>query len=337
MGAHFWIPEPLPEVDDWDPDAAPECFSTGIGHNLYELYARLRAAGKPVTLGPDQPRDGVVVVYARSLRPLTAQQALLRGLGSKPVVVIRSDIDPGWHTRFTPDVAVMPYASAVSGPGQTWLPALPQRGLIRRSAERFGRIRTVGFKGNRANLPVFMGEPAWAATLGAMGLTWMPDTPQSGEGPDQRWHDFSEVDVAVCLRAEHVDRRAWKPATKLINAWCAGAIPLVGPEPGYLDLVTPEEDAYLVENESDVIAALKRLAADPDLVAAAERAIGRRADDFAMNTVLDRWWILLEQTAHTPVLPEVLARRRREARRLSVLNRANRPRLYAKRTMGRRR
>lgn len=323
MRAHFWIPEPLPEVDGWNPDSAPERYSGGVGHNLYELYVRLRAVGESVTLGPVQPDDGVVVVYAKSLRPLTAQRALLGGLGSKPLIIIRSDTDPRWRTRFTPDVEVMPYGSAVTGPHQTWVPALPQRGMIRRSAERFGRIRTVGFKGSPANLPVFMRDPAWVQTLEAMGLCWLPDTPEVGGGSDQSWHDFSEVDVAVCLRAEYWGRRSWKPATKLINAWCAGVIPLVGPEPGYLDLATPNEDAFLVANEFDVVTALKRLITDPELVQATERAIEKRGKEFERDAVLDQWRALLERTSKAPVGADMLRKRRRDARRLSVLTTLN--------------
>src|SRR5688500_14523377 len=111
MRVHFWLSAPAPEVDCWDPDLAPERYSTGIGHNIYELYARLRAAGRSVSLGPVQPDTGVVVVFARSLRPLTAQRALLENLGAKPLIMIRSDVDPRWRTRFTVDIEVMPYAS----------------------------------------------------------------------------------------------------------------------------------------------------------------------------------------------------------------------------------
>ena len=311
-------------MDGWDPDSAPERYSTGLGHNLYELYARLRAAGEPVTLGPEVPDDAVVVLaFAKSLRALSAQYALLRGLGSKPVVLIRSDMDPEWHLRFPPDVEVMPYGSAVTGPSQTWVPALPQRGLIRRSADRFGHIRTVGFKGHRTNLPSFMRERSWALTLEGMGLRWLVDSPRLGDDSDQSWHDFSQVDVAVCLRAEEVGRRSWKPATKLINAWCAGAVPLVGPEPAYLDLVTPNEDAFVVDNEADVVAALKRLTAEPAMVQAIEAAIERRAKAFTRDAVLDQWRSLLSHTSEGVLTASVRRRRRWEGLRLSVLTRLN--------------
>ena len=323
MHVHFWIPEPAPEVDDWDPDSEPQRYATGVGHNLYELYARLRGKGHAVTLGPNQPDDGVVVAFAKSLRPLTAQHALLGGLGSKPLIVIRSDVDPGWRTRFAPTVEVMPYGSAVSKPFQTWIPALPQRGMIRRSVERFGRVRTVGFKGNPENLPGFMRDPAWIQTLAAMGLRWLPDSPRMWGGSDQRWHDFAEIDIAVCLRAEEVGRRSAKPATKLINAWCAGAIPLVGPEPACLDLVTPNRDAFVVRNEADTVAVLKRLTTDPGLVQATEEAIGARSKAFATDAVLDRWLALLRQMSQATLPADVLRKRRRDARRISVLTRLN--------------
>jgi len=319
---HFWIPEPAPEVEGWDPDSAPERHATGVGHNLYELYVRLRAVGEAATLGPLQPDDGVVVAFAKSLRPLSAQHALLRGLGSKPLVMIRSDTDPGWSARFKPDVEVMPYGSAVTSPSQTWVPALPQRGLIRRSAERFGQVRTVGFKGNRGHLPSFTHRPAWVPTLEAMGLRWLVDPSGRGNGSDS-WHDFSEVDVAVCLRAEAVGRRSWKPATKLINAWRAGAIPLVGPEPAYLDLVRPNEDAFVVDSEAEVVAALRRLATEPDTVRAMETAIEKRAQNFAPEAVLDQWRALLRRTSERALTPSMLRRRRWDERRLAILSRLN--------------
>jgi glycosyltransferase involved in cell wall biosynthesis len=180
-----------------------------------------------------------------------------------------------------------------------------------------------GVAGNRENLPTFMRNPAWGPRLEAMGLRWLADSPQHWGGSDQSWHDFSEVDVAVCLRAEDVGRRSWKPATKLINAWCAGAIPLVGPEPAYLDLVTPNEDAFVVDNEADVAAALKRLRNEPDLVQAVEAAIESRAKDFAREAVLDQWRALLRRTSEAPLTAGVLRKRRRDARRISVLTRLN--------------
>jgi hypothetical protein len=196
--------------------------------------------------------------------------------------------------------------------------------MIRRSAERFGRIRSVGFKGNRENLPSFMRDPAWVLTLEAMGLRWLADLPEQGGGSDQNWHNFSDVDVAVCLRAEDVGRSSWKPATKLINAWCAGAIPLVGPEPAYLDLVSPNEDAFVVENEADVVTALKRLRSEPDMVEAMEAAIGRRAEDFARDAVLDQWRVLLKRTEEGTLTARALRKRRADTGCLSVLTRLNR-------------
>lgn len=323
MRAHFWVPEPAPDLEGWDPDAAPERYSTGVGHNIYELYVRLQAAGERVTLGPVQPEDGVVVAFAKSLRDLSAQHALLRGLGNKPLMLIRSDIGPGWHPRFTADVEVMPYGQAVTGPSQIWVPALPQRGMLRRSAERFGRIRTVGFKGNPENLPAFMRDPAWTLTLEAMGLQWLADSPQQWGGSDHNWHDFSEVDVAVCLRAEDVGRQSWKPATKLINAWCAGAIPLVGPEPAYLELVTPQRDAFVVENESDVVGALERLQTEPALVQATEAAIETRAKAFAPEAVLEKWRTVLRRTLDSKLASGALRRRRRDRLRLAALSTFN--------------
>jgi hypothetical protein len=90
-----------------------------------------------------------------------------------------------------------------------------------------------------------------------------------------------------------------------------------------LDLVTPNEDAFLVVDESEVVAALKRLISDRPQVEATERAIEKRAKDFARDAVLDQWWALLQRTSETAVRADVLRKRSWDARRLSVLTTLN--------------
>ena len=317
--AHFWVPEHIAGVDDWDPDASPDRFPTGLGHNLLELYVRLRARGAPVALGP-VPRPGdVVVAFAKSLRSPAAQRSLFRSLTSNPLIVIRSDINPSWRLRFAPDLEVMPYESAVSGPSQVWLPALPQRGMVRRSPARFGTIATVAFKGQPDNLPDFMRDDRWARTLVGLGLRWLLDLPRQWDGSEQRWHDFSEVDVAVCLRSTaEAHRTPWKPATKLINAWCAGAIPLVGAEPAYEDLVTPNRDAVAVHSERDVVETLAELATNRELVRTVEGHIAARAEEFAPDAVLARWEELIVRAAELSPASSDARERRRARVRLSL-------------------
>src|SRR4051794_27762736 len=59
---HFWLPErPPPVLHDWDPDAEPGLFQSGVGHGLLELYKRMEARGHSVTIGPDV-RDGAHLV-----------------------------------------------------------------------------------------------------------------------------------------------------------------------------------------------------------------------------------------------------------------------------------
>lgn len=60
-------------------------------------------------------------------------------------------------------------------------------------------------------------QPAWQEQLKALGLNWHVVTTSS------RWHDYSDVDVVLAARAfGRPNSYAWKPATKLYNAWHAG-------------------------------------------------------------------------------------------------------------------
>ena len=67
---HFWSPDDLAAgAASWDPDAEPQRYSTGVGHNLLELFVRLRTDGACVALGERVPRrPALVVVAAGSVR-----------------------------------------------------------------------------------------------------------------------------------------------------------------------------------------------------------------------------------------------------------------------------
>ena len=138
-----------------------------------------------------------------------------------------------------PVLDCMPIQAAARRSHERWPPPLPQRGLIGRRAERFGRIRSVAFKGNPENVPPAMLSESWTAALASRGLSWWCDVPRRTDGSDQEWHDFTSVDAVVCMR-NPLKRRdlARKPATRLINSWCAGSIPLADREPGYEELAS---------------------------------------------------------------------------------------------------
>lgn len=300
--AHFWTLGDDP--GQWDPDLEPGRFLSGYGHAFLELYVRTRARGLPVTLGR-WPAPGTRVVLAsleelalwrRRLAPSAAARLAVAALRCPTVILIRGDLPLAIAAPRYVQLEVMPTEQAVVMPGrQLTLPLLPQRGLVQRRRERGDRIERVALKSYRHNLPDFVLDPSFAARLGELGVELRVETESEGS---QRWHDFSDVDVALCVRRSlpefDTDNAALrKPATKLINAWCAGVVAIVGRESAYLELVAPEHDALIASDAEEVISAIQRLRRDPRLVRKLRTTGEARAADFSVDAVLDRWERLL--------------------------------------------
>lgn len=292
---HFWLPDgpSQAEVVAWAPDREPSRFASGLGHNLLELFARLHADGVPVTLGSEVVRGTrLIVLYAAAIEALAERKAALRVIrrNAARYVLIRGDAPVPFRMPVPPVVDFVPIPRSARKPNQCWLPPLPQRGLVRRRTERFGRLRTLAFKGNPENVPLELRAAEFASELTLRGIELVLDTPRCTDGADQRWHDFADVDAVLCLRRpdkwRDIER---KPPTRVINAWCAGCIPIAGREPGYLDVATDQEDALFVDNPRGCLDAIDRLHDDTTLIREIERRIQARAADFSPRLVYERW------------------------------------------------
>lgn len=307
MKLHFWSPEPLIAAAlSWDPDANPEEYADGYGHNMLELYRRLAIAGDDVSLGPELPPGARTVVFLPSLLARREQLRLMRRLMRRSdfeLVLIRSDFPITYSFPLVPSLEIMPNRSSILTAYQTWVPPLPQRGLRPRNPNRGTQISTLGFKGYPENLPAAVSDFEWQQRLTCIGMEWRPDlrNPETGKNT---WHDFSEVDVTLCLRGDG-STVGWlrKPATKLINAWCAGTIPFVGKEPGYLELACHREDAMVLDSAAEILEALEELRCDPVLASRLRAGVHRRAQEFNPEVVLEQW-----RTALRAPMPAVRTR-----------------------------
>jgi hypothetical protein len=324
-GLHFWSPRGPSEGElrAWDPDAEPSRYASGLGHNVLELVVRLRRIGIESTFGAEIPaRTRLLVLFGWMSVPEPfrgeALEAVWRARGR--FALIRSDIPLGWRFPVPPIVEFMPTQSSVVEPFQRWLPPLPQRGLIERRTDRRGSIRSLAFKGNPESVPSALRDTSWSESLAARGIDWILDTPAGTDGSDQHWHDFSLVDVALCLR-DPGDRLGVtrKPATRLVNAWRAGAIPIVANEPGYRELGREGDDCFFVDEPAEALAVLDRLRAEPCRIGGVERAIASRASEFAPDLVVERWGAALLAAAldEARPVPELLRSLRVAAARAS--------------------
>ncbi|MGZ4384191.1 MAG: hypothetical protein ACXVY3_06300 [Gaiellaceae bacterium] len=299
---HFWLPEhPGKTLDEWDPDADPRRFQMGVGIALIEPYRRFAMAGLPVSTGPTVPREAdLLVVAAKSVidsreRTAAALRAIAQARGR--FVLLRTDIPTRWSFPLRPLIEFVPNISAVRQPWQRSIPEVPQAGLIARRPERRGRIESVAFKGNPENVPPELLDERWSAALAERGLTWWFDVPHDGGGPDQAWHDYSEVDVSLCLRHPRWKDLGRKPPGKLINSWLGGAVPIAGHEPAFHDIGREGEDVFFADSLWESLAIMDSLVADPELLHQIEQNVEKRAAEFRPEAILAAWWEALQEAA----------------------------------------
>lgn len=302
---HFWVDDDTASAaTGWNPDRDPTRFASGIGHNLLELYARLAMRGLPVSIGTHIPRDTVLVIRYTTVWSDRKEGMLGFRAARFPNALILSDTPTWWRSVLDPDLLIPPSRSAET----VWrrgtraqvrhVPALPQRGLVPRAPAPSGSIRTAVFKGNPENVPEYLHDPEFVESLRATGVRVVLDVPAATNGSEQRWHDFHDADVMICTRNDTTSEDLLrKPATRLINAWCAGSIPLVGPEPAYLELVRDGVDGFVVRDAREVSAAIARLAADAGLARAMTQNAHERGQAFSTDRVLDEWIAVLSSAS----------------------------------------
>lgn len=288
-------------LESWDPDRDPTQFASGNGHNVYELYARLRDKGYPVTAGRIVPREAKLVVafapFFESTNPFSSTNELLWGSAAARTLMIRSDWKLNDSVKFRPDAVIVPNRAAYwakrYGKRAHYLPALPQRGLIPRRAGRTG-LDVAVLKANPENIPGYLEQSDSLDRLQALGVEVVVDAPSTTNGSDQNWHDFREADVALCLRsAAEADDDVRKPPTKLINAWSTGVVPLVAPEMAYVDLIEEGEDAFVVSSFDEILAVVLRLKSSAGVWESVQERVALRTEQYSQDHVLEMWVHLL--------------------------------------------
>lgn len=293
-------------LDSWDPDAEPGRFANGVGHLILELHRRLLQRGLVTTIGTSIPEGTtLLVVMARRMswaRPLARVHYAWR-LRRHRVVFVRNDLTIDFVRRFRVDVEVAPsrtfLTSEVRGAACV-LPPLPQRGLIPRDPSRGDRIERVCLKANPRNIPEQLLERSMLDRLDELGVSLDIDAPATESGADQRWNDFGDVDVAICARRDGQETIC-KPATKLLNAWAAGVIPLASREPAYEEIGTDRRDVLFFDDVDEIPELLHLLRTDDELRTRLWLGIAAAAaDQPTIDEQIDAWWTLFRGAERPP-------------------------------------
>jgi hypothetical protein len=265
----------LAELDENAIDTQAERFRGGVNNWIIQTYLRLRQAlleaGVMATIS-DQPVLGAVnITHRDTLKQFSGQYRNCYVIG------IRADRPPiqvcDWEILQNDLHAMHAH--------QRHLPFWPQPGLIPRAPELGKRIERIAYFGRTGTLSAWMSTPSFHAALKDIGVRF--------EIHEDRWFDYSNVDLVLAHRHEAPVMLEQKPPSKLINAWHAGVPALLGYEPAFERLRQSALDYFSVDSAEEVIAAVQRLQNEEGLYQSMVENGLRRRLAFSVEAIRQRW------------------------------------------------
>jgi len=264
---------------------------------LLQTFLRLERAGLSVRLENRPLASEVVLFHAKHKRWLFTHRADFRGA---VLVGVRGDM----RGPLFADVEVLQNGRFADGRRLVFMPHWLQPGLAPRDARRGARVQTLAFKGFERNLDPGFRSPTWRRFISEHGLHWRTDSVGvRAEGADiaaLSWPDYTDVDVVVALRPPGRRPHLRKPASKLCNAWAAGVPAILGPEYAYRELRRSELDYLEAASPEEAAAAVLQLRGNAALYTAMVDNGRRRAAEYSVEAVTERWRRLLFE--HIPRL-----------------------------------
>lgn len=269
----------LKRIQALDIDRDWRFFEDGVAAWIVQTYLYLRKNSNFVSIDSEFSRDGINVSHVKHLSGLQRPSGAF-------VVGVRADYPPvrwcQWH--------IVQNQSQVAGRA-LWMPHWPQPGLIPRSGTRGDRVERVAYFGRHVNhySRLWRRPSGWykvrdiaERTCSAFGLTLVE------RGPDS-WNDYSDVDVALGLRAFGRARFNTKPPTKLVNAWLAG-VPFIGGRDSAFSQIGEPNEEYLIADSPDALhVAVARLVEDKHCYASLRNAGIGIGLEFEASSVTQAW------------------------------------------------
>ncbi|NLA34353.1 MAG: glycosyltransferase family 1 protein [Actinobacteria bacterium] len=275
-------PERWPELFDgsvWPPtlDAVHERVVTHEDLTIVQSAVMLAGAGYDVRLAAEPDPAALNVVSGIDLRIADRTANVF-------VIAFRGD----WARPQLADLTLTMNGSVATRSRETAMPHWIQTGLVERDRTREPRIRSLVFKGDLVNLAEAFRSDAVLDELrrrdiGFAAHVFDHTTRTSG------WHDYRDVDAVIAVRDIAAVELATKPASKLINAWAAGVPALLGVEPAYRELRVGPLDYIEVSEPGEMLAAIDRLNADPQLYLAMVQHGRIRALAYRRERMVERW------------------------------------------------
>lgn len=294
---HFFLPHEsdLRALRELDPDRDWRSFGAGERVWVLSTYLHLRRAGRPVELVGGPPAGArVLVFHAKHERDLLrhgrrVRDTLLLGVRADNREPLAADLEVVQNGRFA------------DGRRRFFVPHWPQPGLVPRDPARGERITRIAYKGLLRHLHPGFRDRDWTAFLAGLGIEWshgaaefvagQPTDPAAGDWPDHR-----DVDAVLAIRPPDRKLHRDKPASKLVNAWLAGAPAILGPEHAYRELRRSPLDYLEAAGPAEAREAVLALRADSQRYRAMVENGRARGEEFSAARVRKRWEALLFET-----------------------------------------
>ncbi|MEL7520354.1 MAG: hypothetical protein AAGJ80_01830 [Cyanobacteria bacterium J06553_1] len=296
----FYIPPALwPEDLPGRPDENWAGYGLGLYAWTVQTYLRLSSAGVSCKLTSKLPTEGIVFCHSNALRSVEIAPLPQRLLICIRAEATLSEIAPLHIVQNPRDVSL--------AQNRYYIPHWPQPKLIPREVRRGDRFETVAFFGHEDNLAKELRSYAWQIALAERGLNGrvVANTNHWNQynNLDTGWNDYHDIDAVIAVRSFDPVRRvltggfSCKPATKLYNAWLAGAIPILGAESAYRWTGKRGQDYLEVTSFSGLLETLDRVKADVGLRRSLIEQGAMRSLEYTSSKVLRQWQIFIDAVA----------------------------------------
>lgn len=291
MTVYFYLPEDqqpkqLPERTDF------EWKEYSLGKYCWGLqtYNRLQLAGIRCRLVDKLPDEGVIIAH-RAFLPDSI-------IPSRKQVLVCIQADWSRHPFAQLHICQNREQTKISGVprlerfaiGKTYfVHHWPQPGLISRDTARGETFEDIYYFGLAENLASELKSEDWHRFIEEHGFRWhLKSSPVD-------WRNYSQVDAILFARDFSNKQHINKPATKLYNAWIAGAIPICTPESAYVDEIDNVNQAVVIESFEDLKAKLIALKSNPECISNMKNEGAAKAKHYSTEAIVQEWVTLLRE------------------------------------------
>jgi hypothetical protein len=257
--------------------AHPVAANTITGAWILRTYCELKLAGQDTTLSHSLKSGVINFVGPRDFGRRNARSDVF-------IVIPRGDAHWPMLANFIIEQNTLsPQKNNTAG-----LPHWPQFDIKPRSVDRETSIQVLSYKGRYTNLAPEFRRNEFNDELKKRGIVFEFDDIGDNTS-NNRWDDYSSVDLVLAIRDITIYDAKKKPASKLLNAWFAGVPAILGPEPAYRELRRSALDYIEVRTPDEAIAAIDQLVHDKSLFKAMIENGKTRALDYTSGKLCSMW------------------------------------------------